>query len=55
MATSFSGGGSRSIRSNLSGTENPADEDSRQSVAVEKETGGSYVVSTIYTKVYMHY
>lgn len=26
------------------GTENPADEDSRQSVAVEPETGGSYVV-----------
>lgn len=28
----------------VSGTENPADDESRQEVAVEKETGGSYVV-----------
>ena len=28
----------------VAGTENAADEDSRQEIAVEKETGGSYVV-----------
>ena len=29
----------------LTGTENRADDEGRQEVAVEKETGGSYVVS----------
>lgn len=28
----------------VAGTENAADEDSRQEIAVEKDTGGSYVV-----------
>lgn len=29
------------------GTENAADEESRQNIAVDKETGGSYVVSEV--------
>lgn len=35
----------RDLSGFIDGTENPADEDSRQSVAVEKETGGSYVIT----------
>ena len=31
----------------MTGTENAADDDDRQAIAVEKETGGSYVVSYI--------
>ena len=31
----------------ISGTENPADDESRERVAVEKETGGSYVVNVL--------
>ena len=30
------------------GTENAADEESRQKIAVEKETGGSYVVKNLF-------
>ena len=32
----------------ISGTENPADDESRERVAVEKETGGSYVVNILF-------
>ena len=32
----------------ISGTENPADDESRERVAVEKETGGSYVVNIFF-------
>ncbi|XP_046344383.2 dye-decolorizing peroxidase YfeX-like [Haliotis rufescens] len=35
----------RDLSGFIDGTENPADDDSRQSVAVEKETGGSYVIT----------
>ena len=36
----------------ISGTENPADDESRERVAVEKETGGSYVVNILFNCVY---
>ena len=34
----------------VTGTENAADEDDRREIAVEKETGGSYVVCHCYSK-----
>lgn len=37
--------GGRDLSRFIDGTENPADDDSRQEVAVEKETGGSYVIT----------
>jgi len=35
----------RDLSGFIDGTENPADDDSRQKVAVEKDTGGSYVIT----------
>ncbi|XP_013411842.1 uncharacterized protein LOC106174718 [Lingula anatina] len=35
----------RDLSGFIDGTENPADDESRQEVAVEKETGGSYVIT----------
>ncbi|GFR78747.1 hypothetical protein ElyMa_005857400, partial [Elysia marginata] len=37
----------RDLSGFIDGTENRADDEGRQEVAVEKETGGSYVVSIV--------